>query len=230
MKFEVLYEDNHLIVVNKPAGAIVQADITNDRTLGEDVAEYIQQKYNKPGKAFIGIPHRLDRPTSGIVIFARTSKALTRMAVMFKEREIKKTYWAVVKGIPEPESGRLVNFLRKNGDKNRSTIVPEGTKDSHKAILNYKLLLKLNNFNLIEVDLETGRHHQIRAQLSGIGCWIKGDVKYGANRPNEDKSIHLHARRVEFLHPIQKTPIVIEAPAPGHDAIWKACNEAFPIK
>lgn len=221
MKLDILYEDNHLIIINKQPGQIVQADATRDKTLGEYLADYIKAKYNKPGNVFIGIPHRLDRPTSGIVIFARTSKALTRMTELFKNREITKTYWAVSAHKPEPPQGRLESYLRKNAKQNKSYVVPEGTQGSQRAVLNYTYLRSSDRYHLIEVDLETGRHHQIRAQLSSIGCEIKGDLKYGADRPNKDKSIHLHSRSVSFTHPIKKEPINVIAEPPS-DPVWNA--------
>lgn len=223
MKLDILYEDNHLIIVNKKAGQIVQADATRDKTLGEYVADYIKVKYNKPGNVFVGIPHRLDRPTSGIVIFTRTSKALTRMTELFKKREISKTYWAVSGSKPSPPSGRLEDYLRKNPKQNKSYVVPKNTQGSQLAILNYSYLKSTDRYHLIEVDLETGRHHQIRAQLTNLGCVIKGDVKYGADRPNKDRSIHLHSRSVSFIHPIKDEEIKLTASTPN-DPVWNALN------
>ncbi|KAB2814696.1 RluA family pseudouridine synthase [Phaeocystidibacter luteus] len=220
-KLDILYEDNHLVIINKRAGQIVQADATKDKTLGEYLADYIKEKYNKPGKVFIGIPHRLDRPTSGIVIFTRTSKGLSRMTELFKKREISKTYWAVTQEKPTKESGRLVDWVRKNPKQNKSYVVPEGTKGSQQAILNYSYLRSSDRYHLLEIDLETGRHHQIRTQLTNLGCHIKGDVKYGADRPNKDRSIHLHSRSVSFIHPIKNTPIQIDA-EPPNDPVWNA--------
>lgn len=224
MKLDVLYEDNHLIVVNKRAGQIVQADATRDKTLGEYVADYIKEKYNKPGNVFVGIPHRLDRPTTGIVIFTKTSKGLSKMTEVFKKRLITKTYWAVVDQKPSPESGRLEDYLRKNPKQNKSYAVQEGTQGSQLAILNYRYLQSTDRYHLLEIDLETGRHHQIRAQLAHLGCRIKGDIKYGFDRPNKDKSIHLHARKIVFDHPIKKIPISIEAPVPN-DPVWNALKD-----
>lgn len=223
MKLDILYEDNHLVIVNKQPGHIVQADATGDKTLGEYVADYLKEKYNKPGNVFVGIPHRLDRPTSGIVIFTRTSKALSRMTELFKKREITKTYWAVSANKPNPTSGRLEQWLKKNAKQNKSYTVPENTNGSQRAVLNYTYLRSSDRYHLIEVDLETGRHHQIRAQLSSIGCTIKGDLKYGADRPNKDRSIHLHSRFVSFVHPIKKTPVEVTAKPPS-DPVWKALN------
>ena len=222
MDFEVLFEDNHLIIVNKRPGDLVQSDITGDETLAEKVSKYVAKKYNKPGKAFIGIPHRLDRPTSGIVILARTSKALERINKIFRLREVEKTYWAVVDKKPELESARLVDYLKKNEKKNKSFVHSISTKGALESILTYKWIKSLDNYHLLEVELETGRHHQIRTQLSNIGCHIKGDVKYGARRANKDLSIHLHSRSIKFIHPIKKTEVFLTA-SPPNDPIWKAC-------
>jgi len=220
---EVLYEDNHLIVVNKRAGDIVQGDKTGDKPLSDVVKEYIKEKYNKPGNVYLGTVHRLDRPTTGLVIFAKTSKALTRLNKLFLTKEIKKTYWAVVKKQPPKAKDTLINWLKKNPKNNKSTAHSNEIKDSKKAILHYTIIKKLEHYFLLEVNLETGRHHQIRAQLSSIGCPIKGDLKYGFNRSNKDASIHLHAKRIEFVHPIKKEPITILAPLPN-DVIWNACS------
>lgn len=219
---QVLLEDNHLIIVNKRSGDIVQGDKTGDKPLSDVVKEYIKDKYNKPGNVFLGTVHRLDRPTSGIVIFARTSKALERLNKMLREKTIKKTYWAVVEKFPKKEKNTLVDFLKKNSKNNKSTAYKNEIDGSKKAILHYKLLKKLDNYSLLEIDLETGRHHQIRVQLSTIGSIIKGDLKYGAKRSNKDGSIHLHARKIEFIHPVNKELIKIIAPTPK-DAIWDAC-------
>jgi 23S rRNA pseudouridine1911/1915/1917 synthase len=218
----VLFEDNHLIIVNKRAGDIVQGDKTQDKPLSEVVKEYIKEKYNKPGNVYLGVVHRLDRPTSGIVIFARTSKALERLNKMLREKRIKKTYWAVVKNAPKKENGTLINFLKKNPKNNKSSVFQKEIEGSKKAILHYQTLRILDHYTLLEVDLETGRHHQIRAQLSYIGSAIKGDLKYGAQRSNKDGSIHLHARMIEFTHPVSKENIHISAPLPN-DPVWKAC-------
>lgn len=220
---QVLHEDNHIIIVNKRAGDIVQGDKTGDTPLSDIVKAYIKDKYNKPGNVFIGTVHRLDRPTSGIVIFARTSKALERLNKMLREKSIKKTYWAVVKGHPKQEATTLINYLKKNPKNNKSIAYPKEVNGSKKAILHYQTLQKLDNYSLLEVDLETGRHHQIRVQLSNIGLPIKGDLKYGFARSNKDGSIHLHARYINFIHPVKKEPIHITAPTPK-DAIWDACN------
>ena len=220
---EVLFEDNHFIVVNKKSGDIVQGDKTGDKPLSEVVKEYIKDKYNKPGNVFLGVVHRLDRPTTGIVVFARTSKSLERFNKMLRDKTVNKTYWAVVKNKPEKEVDTLTGFLKKNPKNNKSTSYTSEIKDSKKAILHYKLIKSLNNYHLLEVDLETGRHHQIRCQLSAIGSPIKGDLKYGFDRSNKDASIHLHARKINFIHPVTKEAITITAPTPK-EVIWEACN------
>lgn len=217
-----MFEDNHLIVVNKRPGDIVQGDKTGDMPLSEVVKEYIAQKYEKPGAVFLGVVHRLDRPTSGIVVFARTSKALTRLNKMFAERKTEKIYWAIVKNPPPQAEGTLIHFLKRNSKQNKSYAYPKEVPESKKAILHYKILRKLDNYSLLEIDLETGRHHQIRAQLSFIGCSIKGDLKYGFDRSNPDGSIHLHSKKLSFVHPVQKTEITIIAPTP-EDPLWNAC-------
>ena len=229
----VLYEDNHIIAVNKTCNEIVQGDKTGDTPLSEIVKAYIKDKYNKPGEVFLGVPHRLDRPTSGVVLFARTSKALTRLNEMFKEKSIgsnqqqsiKKTYWAIVQGEPKQPEARLENYLVRNEAQNKSYIV-EGrkSKDAKLAILNYRTLAKGDHYTLLEVNLETGRHHQIRCQLAAIGCPIKGDLKYGAKRSNPDGGICLHARQIEFVHPVSKQDICITAPVPN-DATWQKFNQ-----
>ncbi|WP_422090311.1 RluA family pseudouridine synthase [Tenacibaculum ovolyticum] len=219
---QVLHEDNHLIIVNKRAGDIVQGDKTGDKPLSDVVKEYVKNKYNKPGAVYLGTVHRLDRPTSGVVIYARTSKALERLNKMLREKTIKKTYWAVVKNQPKKSADTLINYLKKNPKNNKSTAYLKEIDGSKKAILHYTILKKLDNYSLIEVDLETGRHHQIRVQLSNIGSSIKGDLKYGAKRSNKDGSIHLHARKIEFIHPVNKELIKITAPTPK-EPIWNAC-------
>ena len=219
---EVLFEDNHLLIVNKKSGDIVQGDKTGDKPLSDVVKEYIKEKYNKPGEVFLGVVHRLDRPTSGIIIFARTSKALERLNKMLRERTISKTYWAVVKNTPLKEKDSLIHFLKKNPKNNKSTVFTKETDASKKAILHYSVIKKLDNYSLLEIDLETGRHHQIRAQLAYIGSPIKGDLKYGASRSNKDGSIHLHARKILFTHPVSKENILFLAPIPN-ETIWNAC-------
>ncbi len=220
---QVLFEDNHIVIVNKQAGDITQGDKTGDKPLSDVVKEYIKEKYNKPGLVFLGVVHRLDRPTSGIIIFARTSKALERLNKMLRDKSIKKTYWAVVKEQPKKENNTLTNFLKKNPKNNKSTAYSKEIEGSKKAILHYKVLKKLDNYSLLEVDLETGRHHQIRCQLANIGSPIKGDLKYGFNRSNKDGSIHLHARKINFIHPVSKEIVQITAPVPN-EVIWKACT------
>ena len=217
---EVLYEDNHIIAINKKSGDIVQADKTGDAPLSDFVKAYIKKKYNKPGEVFLGTIHRLDRPTSGVVLYARTSKALTRMNEQFREKQVQKTYWAVVDSAPANDSGTLENYLLKNQKQNKSYIT-KGSDGKH-AILDFKMLKKLDNFFHLEIKPKTGRHHQIRVQLAHIGCIIKGDLKYGAKRSNKDASIHLLAQKLEFIHPVKKESITIVAPAPK-DSIWDAC-------
>ena len=220
---QVLFEDNHIIIVNKRAGDITQGDKTGDKPLSDVVKEYVKDKYNKPGLVFIGTVHRLDRPTSGIVIFARTSKALERLNKMLREKTINKTYWALVKNAPKVTTDTLTNFLKKDTKKNKSFVYKKEIEGSKKAILHYNIIKKLENYFLIEIDLETGRHHQIRTQLSYIGSAIKGDLKYGFPRSNKDGSISLHARKIKFIHPVSKEEIVITAPTPK-DIIWNACS------
>ena len=219
---QVLYEDNHLIIINKRAGDLVQGDKTLDTPLSKIVKEYIKETYHKPGNVFLGVPHRLDRPTTGIVIFTRTSKALERLNAMLREKRIQKTYWAIVKQTPKHEKDTLVHFLRKNARNNKSSVFRNEIAGSKKGILHYRLLKKLDRYFLLEIDLETGRHHQIRAQLSFIGCPIKGDLKYGFPRSNSDGSIHLHAREISFIHPVSKEKIHLKAPPPK-DPVWQAC-------
>ena len=219
---QVLYEDNHIIIVNKKVGDIVQGDKTGDTPLSEIVKEYIKEKFNKPGAVFLGVVHRLDRPTSGIILFARTSKALERLNKMFRDKKISKTYWAVVKNLPTKKKDTLTHFLKKNPKNNKSTVYNKEIQGSKKAILHYSIFKSLDNYHLLEIDLETGRHHQIRAQLSYINSPIKGDLKYGFDRSNKNGGIHLHARKIQFLHPVKKEEIILEAPVPN-DVIWKAC-------
>ena len=220
---QVLFEDNHLIVVNKRSGDITQGDKTGDKPLSDVVKEYVKEKYNKAGNVFLGVVHRLDRPTSGVIIFARTSKALERLNKMLRDKTISKTYWAVVKGYPLKEKNTLINFLKKNPKNNKSSVYTKEIPDSKRAILHYNILKKLDSYSLLEIDLETGRHHQIRAQLSFIGFPIKGDLKYGFNRSNKDGSIHLHARKITFMHPVSKEEISVIAPTPK-EVIWNACT------
>lgn len=218
---QVLYEDNHIIVVNKRVGDIVQGDKTGDKPLSEVVKDYLKVKYKKPGEVFLGVVHRLDRPTTGIVMFARTSKALARLNELFKNRETEKTYWAVVKQKPQPEEATLVHYLVRNEKSNTSRAHAKEVPKSKKASLAYKVIKTLNSYTALEIVLHTGRHHQIRAQLAAIGSPIKGDLKYGADRSNADGGIHLHARRLKFTHPVSKETIFIVAPVPN-DPVWNA--------
>lgn len=220
---EILYEDNHILAVNKPSGMLVQPDKKGDEALEEVMKHYIKEKYQKPGEVFLGVCHRIDRPVSGVVVLARTSKALVRLNEMFKTREVKKTYWAVVENKPEQEEGHLVHWLRKDEQKNVSRAYHEEVKGSLRCELFYKLIGKSDRYFLLEVNPVTGRHHQIRVQLSKIGCSIKGDIKYGAKRTNKDGRIHLHARQIEFIHPVKKEPVVITAPVPD-EVVWKAVS------
>ncbi len=220
---EILYEDNHLIIVNKRAGDIVQGDKTGDEPLSQKVSSFIATRDSKPGAAFIGVPHRLDRPVSGIALFAKTSKALERMNEMFRNGEIEKKYWAIVANKPVPIQGELNHFLTRNEKQNKSYASKLPKKDSKEARLRYRLLRSSDRYHLLEVELLTGRHHQIRCQLSEIGCPIKGDLKYGAPRSNIDGSISLHARSIKFIHPVKKEEILVVAPVPG-DALWNVLN------
>jgi 23S rRNA pseudouridine1911/1915/1917 synthase len=218
---QILHEDNHIIIVNKRVGDIVQGDKTGDKPLPEVVKEYIKEKYAKPGEVFLGVVHRLDRPTTGIVVFAKTSKALTRLNGLFKNRETQKTYWAVVKNKPALQSAELVHYLKRNEKNNTSKAHLKEVPDSKLASLDYKIIKELNNYFALEINLHTGRHHQIRAQLAAIGSPIKGDLKYGFDRSNPDGGIHLHARKLSFIHPVTKEQITITAPVPS-DPIWYA--------
>lgn len=215
----ILYEDNHLLVYNKQPGDIVQGDKTGDEPLSEQVKQYIKRKYKKPGNVFLGVVHRLDRPVSGTVIFARTSKALTRLNGMFKEGKMKKTYWAVVRQEPPREAGTLVHYLTRNEKQNKSYVHDAPVPSSKKAELSYAVLGQSDRYFLLEVSLMTGRHHQIRAQLAHIGCPIRGDLKYGYPRSNPDGSIHLHARCLRFTHPVKEVPVSVDAPPPD-EAVW----------
>jgi len=218
---EVLYEDNHIIAVSKTCHEIVQGDKTGDIPLSETVKAWLKDKYQKPGNVFLGVTHRLDRPVTGIVLFAKTSKALPRLNEMFRVGEVKKTYWAIVKKRPPQEEGELVNWLVRNEKQNKSYAYDNEKPNSKKAILHYKLINSSENYNLLEIDLKTGRHHQIRVQLAKMGCPIKGDLKYGFDRSNKDGGISLHARKVEFIHPVSHEAIQIIAPVP-EDNLWKA--------
>ncbi len=216
---DVVYEDNHLIIVNKSSSEIVQGDKTGDKPLAEMVKEYIKQKYHKPGNVFLGVVHRLDRPVSGLVVFARTSKALARLNEMFRTKEVHKTYWAIVGNCPPTEEGELVHWLVRNEKQNKSYAYDKEKPEAKKAILDYKLIGRSERYFLLEVDLKTGRHHQIRCQLAKMGCPIKGDLKYGSPRSNPDGSICLHARRVRFVHPVSKQEIDVTAPVPDGN-LW----------
>ena len=219
----LLYEDNHIIVINKRPGDIVQGDKTGDIPLSEIVKQYIKKKYSKPGKVFLGVVHRIDRPTSGIVVFARTSKALSRLNELFSKKLAKKTYWAIVKNQPDKEQSTLQHWLVRNTKQNKSYAHNKEVPNSKKAVLDYQILKKLNNYYLLQINLKTGRHHQIRAQLAALKCPIKGDLKYGFDRSNKNGSIHLHARSIEFLHPVKKEIISLTAPT-FEDPLWDACS------
>ncbi len=218
----ILYEDNHIIAVNKNSSEIVQGDKTGDKPLSEIVKSYIKDKYNKPGEVFLGVTHRLDRPVSGVVLFARTSKALTRLNEMFRTQEVEKTYWAIVCNPPKEREGRLVHYLVRNEKLNKSFAYDSEKPNSKKSILTYKLIASSERYHLLEVKLETGRHHQIRCQLAAMGCTIKGDLKYGAPRSNPKGGISLHARSVDFIHPVSKEHIHIIAPVPDDEKLWQA--------
>lgn len=222
----VVYEDNHIIIVNKTASEIVQGDKTGDVPLSETVKQYLKEKYQKPGNVFIGVTHRLDRPVSGLVVFAKTSKALSRLNEMFKNSEVKKTYWAIVKQTPAETEGELVNYLVRNEKQNKSYAYDTEKPGSKKAVLHYRLIARSDNYCLLEVDLKTGRHHQIRCQLAKMGCPIKGDLKYGFPRSNPDGSISLHARRVRFVHPVSKELIDVVAPVPS-DNLWQSLTASL---
>jgi len=218
--FQVVYEDNHLLVVNKPAGILVQGDKTGDKTLIDICKKYIKEKYNKPGEVFLGLVHRLDRPVSGLVILGRTSKALERMNQVFRDRKVHKKYWAVVKKKPNPGSSKLVNWLKKDPSRNVVTAFNKEISGSQRAELRYRVLGKLNEHFLVEVEPLTGRPHQIRVQLSGMGCPIRGDLKYGFHKPNKDGNINLHARSLHFIHPVKKVPLNLTAALPEDD-FWE---------
>ena len=217
---DILFEDNHLLIINKRPGELSQLDKTGDNSILEKYKLYLKKKHNKKGNVFLGLVNRLDRPTSGVLILAKTSKALSRMNKMLVERKILKKYLAIVEKEPIRKKNTLINFLKKNQKQNKSYIVDETTKDSKKAILHYTTLKELDNYSLLEISLETGRHHQIRVQLSNIGCFIKGDLKYGSKRSNSDKSICLHANEISFIHPVSKNEIKIKANTPQNN-IWK---------
>lgn len=221
---EIIYEDNHIIIVNKAPGEIVQGDKTGDKPLVETLKLWLKEKYNKPGNVFCGVVHRLDRPVGGLVVFAKTSKALTRLNEMFRNGEIEKTYWALSRNKPEQSEGRLVHFITTTEHNNKSYASQTERGNSKRAVLTYRLLGSSEHYNLIEVKLETGRKHQIRVQLSAIGCPIKGDLKYGDKRSNPDGSISLMARRIRFVHPVSKQEIDVTAPLP-EDSLWQAFDK-----
>lgn len=221
-----LYEDNHIIIVSKRSGEIVQGDKTGDEPLSETVKQYIKEKYHKPGNVFLGVVHRLDRPVWGLVVFAKTSKALARLNKMFKEGQVHKTYWAITKNAPPAEEGVLTDWLVRNERQNKSYAHPQEVPNAKKAVLKYRVIAHSDRYHLIEVNLLTGRHHQIRCQLANMGCAIKGDLKYGAPRSNPDGSISLLARRITFVHPVSKENIVVEAPLPPNDKLWEALASA----
>ncbi len=228
IKRMVLFEDNHIIIINKRAGDIVQGDSTGAEPLLDKVKKYIKAKYNKPGNVFLGLPHRLDQPVSGTVIFARTSKALARLNAMIHDREVTKIYWAVVKNRPPKQADTLIHFISRNRDKNKSYALSQERKNTARAELKYQILAESDHYYLLEIELITGRHHQIRSQLSVMGFPIKGDLKYGAPRPNPDASIHLHARHIRFAHPVSGKIVNIYAPVP-EDPLWKYFENLFPI-
>jgi 23S rRNA pseudouridine1911/1915/1917 synthase len=216
----VIYEDNHIIAVNKTNSEIVQGDKTGDTPLSETIKLYLKERYQKPGNVFVGVVHRLDRPVSGLVLFAKTSKALARLNEMFKNGEIKKIYWAIVKNQPTEPEGELIHYLTRNEKENKSYACDKEISGSKQAILYYKVAGHSKNYHLLEIELKTGRHHQIRCQLAKTGCPVKGDLKYGFPRSNQDDGICLHARRVSFIHPISKERIELEAPVPNSN-LWR---------
>jgi 23S rRNA pseudouridine1911/1915/1917 synthase len=216
----VLYEDNHIIIVNKTCSEIVQGDKTGDVPLSETVKEWLKAKYGKPGNVFCGVVHRLDRPVSGAVIFAKTSKALARLNEMFKNKEVKKTYWAIVRNKPQEAEATLKHFLLRNEKQNKSYASDTEKPHAKEAVMSYRLIACSDNYSLLEIDLQTGRHHQIRCQLAKIGSPVKGDLKYGAERSNPDGGISLHARRIAFIHPVSQHPVEVTAPVPDN-SLWK---------
>jgi 23S rRNA pseudouridine1911/1915/1917 synthase len=224
---QILYEDNHIIAINKACGELMQSDITDERTLVDEMKDYLKVKYNKPGNVFVGLPHRLDRPTSGVVLMAKTGKALERLNEMFSSRnQIRKTYWVVVNKRPPKYSDTLEHYLKKNQEKNKSYAYHQPVPGSKYARLSYRHVASLDRYHLLEIDLYTGRHHQIRAQLSTLNMRIKGDLKYGFPRANKDRGIHLHARKLEFIHPVKKVPVTILAEPPD-DPVWNEFLKLF---
>jgi 23S rRNA pseudouridine1911/1915/1917 synthase len=220
-ELNILYEDNHIIAVSKTGHDLVQKDLTGDQALEEKLKEYIKSRYNKPGKVFLGVTHRLDRPVSGVVIFARTSKALIRMNELFRKGEVRKIYWAIVKEKPPETENTLIHYISRNEKLNKSFCLKEAGEHAKYAELSYQLLCSSDKYHLLEIQLKTGRHHQIRAQLAEIGCPIKGDLKYGFSRSNADGGISLHARKIEFVHPVSKADICIVAEPPEEEKLWK---------
>lgn len=218
---QILYEDNHIIIVNKASSEIVQGDKTGDMPLSEKVKAYLKEKYNKPGDVYLGITHRLDRPVSGVVVFAKTSKALSRLNEMFRHQKVKKLYWAIVKDLPKHPEGKVVHYMVRNRKQNKSYAHDKEVRNSKIASLTYGLIARSDNYYMLEVDLETGRHHQIRAQLAKIGSPIKGDLKYGFPRSNPNAGISLHARYIEFVHPVSKKLIQVTAPCPKEEKLFK---------
>ena len=218
---QIIYEDNHLVAVNKTGKELVQGDKTGDISLDKQLKDYLKEKYNKQGNVFLGVTHRLDRPVSGIVLFARTSKALTRLNSLFREGKVKKTYWAIIKTLPPKESGTIVSYMTRNEKQNKSYCSEIPVKGAKEAILDYRLIVSSENYHLLEIDLKTGRHHQIRAQLASIGCPVKGDLKYGFPRSNKDGGISLHARQIEFEHPVKKEILKLKATPPGNEILWE---------
>ena len=223
---EILYEDNHLLIVNKPCGLLVQEDSQTNESLENHLKLYIKERYNKAGAAFLGVVHRIDRPVSGAVLFAKSSKALVRLNEMLRNKQIKKSYWAVVKNQPPSKKGTLTNYIKRDVRKNKSYCYDKEVRDAKFASLHYAVIGHSDRFFLLQIELETGRHHQIRAQLSGIGCAIKGDLKYGFERSNPGGGIHLHSRHIEFIHPVTKELIVVKAPVPN-DELWKYFEKGF---
>lgn len=221
MKLDILYEDNHLIAINKKGFELVQGDSSGDEPLSEKVKEYLKKKYNKQGDVFLGLIHRIDRPVTGVILFARTSKALSRMNILFRNNEVKKTYWAIVQNLPEEEQATLKHFVIKNSKKNKSYAFPKMRPGAKEAVLSYQMISSSARYHLLEVDLKTGRHHQIRCQLAKINCPVRGDLKYGYPRSNKGGGISLHARKLSFIHPVKKEPVEIIAPIPENDNLWK---------
>lgn len=226
----ILYEDNHIIIVNKSCSEIVQADKTGDESLEESLKKWIKENYHKPGNVFLGVAHRLDRPVTGVVVFAKTSKALVRLNEMFRNNEVHKTYWAIVKNRPEQEEGTLEQYLVRNEKQNKSYVYPKEVPNSKKAILHYKTISHSDRYTLLEIDLKTGRHHQIRCQLANMGCPIKGDLKYGFPRSNPNGGISLHAREIQFIHPVNKNNIHIIAPTPEEESLWAILEKSRPTE